>query len=119
MTGDVKRLPKWAQAKIADLERDIVLLKGKIEDRDSFIAKDYGGSNVKIWGGMDRRSDWDLPIDCAVDFYPRGYTGSRYQGGINVSPRHEKTGKLRIASNSGAIYVEPIATNCYYTWTDR
>lgn len=64
MSEDIARLPKWAQAKIAALQRDLARVRDELDD----TRNSHPGSNVRIDGGCIM-PDTTLPPDSQVDFY--------------------------------------------------
>lgn len=62
--GDVTKLPKWAQARLQSLERQVV----NLEDHIAQLSQEHANSNVQIdQSGV--YPDHSLPSNSTIDFY--------------------------------------------------
>lgn len=114
LDGDISRLPKWAQNKIENLEREVCRLKILAEE----TATSYEGSNVKVsrFGpAINGRYDWDwgLPKDSHIDFYLtekpekfRNMVSARI-----LHPLGRKNGVIEIVAQGGKLTIEPRSGN--------
>lgn len=102
MADETSKLPKWAQNKIAYLER-------QLEDKENQIRQMGGTESNVIWstGFSDKHC---LPKDAGVTFL--------LGDGMEISVYITNDG-LRVSSLSGRLFVSPSASNMVYLNTKR
>lgn len=110
----IERLPKWAQAHIAGLERQVKDLKAYIDE----IAGYHEPTNVRVASYSDN-PDFALAPGSMIDFYMNGTT-QKYDDTITVRHSHHNRKHLEIrgSSHGYGLLIMAHAPNSLRLWNE-
>lgn len=111
MSGDVSKLPRWAQHHIARLEADLASLEQRARSRDA------GQTAVEVVELAQRGMSWHLD-DHAIVRWTLPYD-ARDGRPATVEVRLSTDGQFRVSSSGGALILRPHVTNVVYVDVER
>jgi hypothetical protein len=108
MTEDINRLPKWAQRRMAELERELGRARSELADTRGV----HLGTNVRVYNGT-LAPDTTLPPDSQIDFYMTPSPQPRTRGFRTISVRHKDARTLYVMGDISGVSIVPQSNNSF------
>lgn len=107
-TGDVTRLPVWAQKEIQELLHKVNRLEAEVVERDEYIHSQHEGTNVFIGRGINQERP--LPKNADLNFR----FSDRWDNSISVRHDSHYPRTVYVTSLDGQLVVSPASGNAIY-----